>query len=207
MSSAQNSGQYQSPIDISRVAGSASLSVRFNYAPTPLHILNTGHTVQVNPQAGSYLEVEARRYDLKQFHFHTPSEHMVAGQQYDMEAHLVHESPGGELVVVGLLFQLDEENGLLHTLLECIPLESGRERQYQEVVIDPGTMIPSAGKFYTYGGSLTTPPYTEGVLWFLLQELQPVSQAQLDQFSSLFGPNARVVQPLHERVVLEGRLS
>lgn len=179
----------------------------FHYTPTPLHMLNTEHTVQVNPQAGSYLEVEAQRYDLKQFHFHTPSEHLVAGQQYDMEAHLVHESPRGELVVVGLLYQLGAENHFLRTLWEHIPHEPGSECQYQEVVIDPGTMIPPTGKFYTYGGSLTTPPYTEGVLWFLHQELQPVSQAQLDRFASLFGHNARVVQPLHGRIVVESRLS
>jgi len=206
MSSAQNTGQYQSPIEIRQVAGSASVSVVLNYVPTSLHMLNTGHTVQVNPQVESYLTIDNRRYDLKQFHFHAPSEHLVKGEQYDMEVHLVHEGSRGELAVVGVLYQRGDESDFIRSLWEHIPPEPGGEYLAKGATIRPSVMIPPAGKFYTYDGSLTTPPYTEGVLWFLFQESYPVSPAQIDKFSALFGQNARAVQPLHGRMVLEGRL-
>ncbi|UCD36713.1 MAG: carbonic anhydrase family protein [Fidelibacterota bacterium] len=207
MSSAQHKGTSQSPIDLTQVAGSSSLNVTFHYTPTPLQLINTGHTVQVNPQVENYMTIDNRRYELKQFHFHAPSEHLVNGEQCDLEAHLVHEGPDGELAVVGLFYRLGAENDLISVLWERIPSEPGSEQIYPEAVIDPRIMITPAGQFYTYDGSLTTPPYTEGVKWVLLQSPLTVSSNQLEVFIERFGENARPVQPLHGRVVLEGSLS
>ncbi len=196
----------QSPIDIAAADGVFPGKITFSYLPSQLHLLNNGYTVQVNPRAGSYVTVGEKRYDLVQYHFHCPSEHFVKGLRFDLEAHLVHQGPAAGLAVEAVLFQQGEENTLLQAVWDYIPCQAGSEGKPEGVMVDPRSMIPSAGKYWAYTGSLTTPPYTEGVQWFVFQPPRRVSPAQIERFTSLFGQNARLVQPLHGRVVLEGVL-
>jgi carbonic anhydrase len=194
----------QSPIHIERTDGPVEEDLRFHYISAPLHVVNTGHTVQVNLMPGSFLMIDNTQYDLLQFHFHVPSEHLLLNQTFAMEAHLVHQNATGDYTVIGILYNCGEANPIIKTLWEHLPRNSGEEMTPVDVTIDPLQLIPPESRYYAYTGSLTTAPYTEGVKWILFQPPQPVSTAQLDQFITLFGKNARPVQSLHGRRVLEG---
>jgi carbonic anhydrase len=196
----------QSPIHIEHINGTADETVALHYEPSPLRIINTGHTVQINLQPGSFMTIEDIRYDLQQFHFHVPSEHLVRHQTYAMEAHLVHQNPVGEFAIIGILYHCGKLDPLIRVLWEHLPRNRGEEQEHSDVIIDPLKLIPAGSPYCSYTGSLTTPPYTEGVRWVLFLKPHPVSTSQLEQFSTLFGQNARPVQPLLGRNVLEGSL-
>lgn len=196
----------QSPIHIEDINGTADETVILHYEPSPLHIINTGHTVQINLRPGSFMAIKDIRYDLQQFHFHVPSEHLVRNRTYAMEAHLVHQNSAGEFAVIGLLYNCGKPDPLVRILWEHLPPNQGQEQEHSDVIIDPLKLIPVKSPYYTYTGSLTTPPYTEGVRWVLFRKPHSVSTSQLEQFSTLFGQNARSVQPLLGRKVLEGSL-
>lgn len=196
----------QSPIHIEHTTGAADEIIKLHYEPAPLHIINTGHTVQVNLQPGSFMTIGKVRYDLQQFHFHVPSEHLVRNQTFAMEAHLVHQNSAGEIAVIGILFNCGPPNLLIKIVWEFLPPGSGEEHTQPDTVIVPVQLIPGESPYFSYTGSLTTPPYTEGVKWVLFQAPLTVSTSQLEQFTTLFGQNAQPVQPLLGREVLEGRL-
>ena len=194
-------GRQQSPINLT-VATRASLEeLRFHYAPSALNVVDTGHTVQVNYDPGSYLTIGTRRYDLLQFHFHSPSEHTVAGKAYELEAHLVHRAPDMELAVVGIFMAVSNENPLIQLLLDNLPPQGNANTGD---TIDVSALIPSTTAYFAYAGSLTTPPCSERVRWIILQTPMPVSAAQVGAFTARFPRNARPVQPLNDRVVFEG---
>ncbi|MFC1618977.1 carbonic anhydrase [Candidatus Neomarinimicrobiota bacterium] len=194
----------QSPIHIERTDGAGEEDLQFHYLSAPLHIVNTGHTVQVNLKPGSYLMVDNTRFDLLQFHFHVPSEHLILNQTFAMEAHLVHQNSTGDYAMIGILYNCGEVNPIIKTLWEHLPRNPGEEQTPVDVIIDPLQLIPPESRYYAYTGSLTTAPFAEGVKWILFQPPQPASTAQLEQFTALFGKNARPVQPLLGRKVLEG---
>jgi carbonic anhydrase len=141
-------------------------------------------------------------YELKQFHFHTPSEHKVDGQGQAMELHLVHMSAEGAIVVIGVLLAEGAENAGLKAVFEAMPVMAGPE---QEVTgsVDPNALLPAVRTTYRYMGSLTTPPCTEGVHWVLMTQPAEVSSAQVAAFRTIFALDARPVQPLNGRAVEE----
>jgi carbonic anhydrase len=202
-------GSMQTPIDFpASAAADASTHLTFSYHPFPMSLLNNGHTVQVVAASGSSVVVgpaPADRYELAQFHFHSPSEHTVAGKAFDLELHLVHKNAAGNLLVVGLLFQKGKENPLLAPILARAPTEAGKDPvpQGQEVV-DPTPLLPVSSPYFHYTGSLTTPPCTEGVSWYVMATPGEVSDAQVARFQALFhGATNRPVQPLGQRRVVE----
>lgn len=197
-------GKHQSPIDLVDPTPAAVAAVAFNYRPTMLSIENNGHTVEVASTSDNWIEVGDRRYELIQFHFHTPCEHTVAGRRFDMEIHLVHRSEAGELAVVGVLVQRGSEHPLLGLLAEHIP-ERGRVRILQHTMIDAADLLPADRRSFRYEGSLTTPPCSEGVRWFVLETLIEASDAQLAAFEAALGTNNRPVQALNDRELLVER--
>ncbi|MEO6083544.1 MAG: carbonic anhydrase family protein [Umezawaea sp.] len=151
----------------------------------------------VAPGAG-HVTVAGVRYDLVQFHFHTPSEHRFQGRSTPLEMHLVHRSAEGKLLVIGVPLRAGRSSTVDKVLANLVP-ECGENHQVRDV--DLRSLLPANLTTFRYNGSLTTAPFTEGVQWFLAQEMT-VSQATITRFQGLFtSGNSRAVQPLNGRSV------
>lgn len=193
-------GLAQSPINIPGTAAPSTLDLAFDYRDTTLHVVNNGHTIQVNYAAGSTLTVDGKIYEIEQFHFHVPSEHLVEGVAAPIEMHIVHVAEDGSLAVVGVLFDFaEEDNAFLARFWDGLPAHEGTATLPGTVNV--GTAFDTAGHVFSYSGSLTTPPCLEGVSWFVMEEHQTVSTAQVGHFVELLGMNARPVQPLNDRAL------
>jgi len=194
-------GQVQSPIDIpDEKARKGDLSpLLFNYKPSPLRIVDNGHTIQVNYAPGSFLSWEGKRYELTQFHFHKPGEEKIDGKGHEMDAHLVHQGPNGKLVVLAIQLDAGKENRLMKALWDNLPKEKGKESVVDAVKINVLDLLPENKGYYLYAGSLTTPPCSEEVTWFVLKTPVQVSPDQIARFARLYPMNARPVQPLNDR--------
>jgi carbonic anhydrase len=199
-----NSGRVQSPIDIKNSFASDVSPITFQYSPSKLKIIDNGHTLQVNYESGSFMMVGDKRYELKQFHFHHPSEEQINGRSYDLVAHLVHADDAGKLAVVAILFTQGRSNPLIKNIFSYLPKSKGEEETV-DVTFNVADMLPSTHRYLTFPGSLTTPPCTEGVTWFVLETPITLSNSELAVFTSVYPHNARPVQPLNDRKVLSGR--
>ncbi len=197
-----DNGLKQSPIDITQSTRQKLPPLQFDYPTAPLKLANDGHTVRVRFDRGQ-LRIGPQRYTLLQFHFHTPGGDRIAGEDFPMAAHLLHKSASGQLLVVVVLFRLGAENPLLSTLLPLIPAHAGEATPLAGNMIDVNRLLPRQKGYYRYQGSLTAPPCTEGVDWIVLKEPLTLSAAQLARYRALFADNARAVQPLNGRTVLE----
>lgn len=197
-------GKTQSPIDIRGAKPSKLDPIKFDYRATPLHIIDNGHTIQVNYGAGSSITVGSEHYELVQFHFHKPAEEKIDGKGFPMVAHLVHKNSQGALAVVAVLLAEGSANPLVQTLWTSLPAEKEKEKAVGQVSINAAGLLPRKHSYYTFAGSLTTPPCSEGVTWFVLTSPMHVSKAQLDRFGKVYNGNARPVQPLNGRTIKVG---
>ena len=197
-----SSGTRQSPIDIRDGLKLELEAVRFDYQPRAFRVVDNGHTVQVNLAAGNAIEVMGRRYELVQFHFHRPSEERIDGRQFDMVAHLVHKDLEGRLAVVAVLLERGPALGVVQSVWNNLPLEKGDEVAAR-TLLDLNELLPSQRSYFTYMGSLTTPPCSEGVLWMVMKQPVGVSAEQLAIFARLYPMNARPVQSSSGRLVKE----
>jgi carbonic anhydrase len=200
-------GQIQSPIDIPDASARKGdlASLLFNYKPSPLRIIDNGHTIQVNYSPGSTVSVEGKRYELVEFHFHKPSEEKVDGKGHDMVAHLVHQGPGGKLAVVAVLLDTGKENPLIKTLWDNLPKEKGKENVVAAVTISALELLPQNKAYYTFAGSLTTPPCSEDVTWYVLKTPVQISADAIARFARYYPMNARPVQPVNGRDIMATR--
>jgi len=198
-------GQRQSPIDIRRTVRADLPAIEFAYQPIPLSIVDNGHSIKVDtPDAGT-ITVDGESYALLQFHFHRPSEEKINGKAYAMVAHLVHQSKAGKLAVLAVLFEAGKEQKLIRTLWTNLPLQQDKPVVRPELKIDPTQLLPAKRNYYTFTGSLTTPPCTEDVLWLVLKTPVQVSKEQLAGFGTIYKNNVRPVQPVNNRVIKESR--
>ncbi|MDH5326029.1 MAG: carbonic anhydrase family protein [Gammaproteobacteria bacterium] len=195
-----SSGKRQSPIDINHALSAKLSSIKFNYQPSLVEVLNNGHTIQVNNNAASSIKVGTEQYDLLQFHFHSPSENTVGNKPYDMEMHLVHKNKAGELAVVGVFLKAGSNNKQLDKFWGDMPQH--QDRKMLKASLNPKHLLPANKSFYHFKGSLTTPPCSEGVNWFVMKNPVQVSKQQIKQFLSIVGENARPVQAANGRFVL-----
>ncbi len=196
-------GVNQSPIDLADLIEAELPPLGLAYKLGGNEVINNGHTVQVNYLSGSNLSVRGQIFELKQFHFHAPSENHVNGQAYPLEAHLVHADKDGNLAVVAVLFEEGEENPTIKSIWESMPEKAGEKNKLQPT-ISADDILPSHQDYYRYNGSLTTPPCTEGVTWLVMKQPLSVSKQQIKQFESLLEhPNNRPVQPINARPVLK----
>lgn len=193
-------GNRQSPIDIRDGIRVELDPVLFDYKPSSFRVVDNGHTVQVNMAAGNSIEVMGRRFELQQFHFHRPSEERIDGKQFDMVAHLVHKDVGGKLAVVAVLLERGGAHPLVQAVWNNLPLEKGDEVSAR-LPLDLNQLLPKDPRYYTYMGSLTTPPCSEGVLWMVMQQPVTVSAEQIDVFSRLYPMNARPLQQASGRLI------
>lgn len=194
-------GLEQSPVDIGDATKSDLAKIEFNYKPSPIKIVNNGHTIQVNYSGDSTIKVGSQVYKLVQFHFHSPSENTVKKKAYDMELHLVHKNDQGELAVVGVLMQDGAANKTLDPVWANLPKEINKEAVLT-AQINAADLLPAKQAFYHFKGSLTTPPCSEGVQWFVMKDPTTVSSQQVKTFVATVGNNARPVQALNQRAVV-----
>jgi len=197
-------GSEQSPINITGSVASDLPAIEFHYTDSALKIINNGHTVQVNSDGRSSMTVAGKQYQLLQFHFHHPSEEQMNGKSHDLVIHLVHKDAEGHMAVVAVLADQGPDNSVLKTIFNHLPQTSEGEVT-TGVTINPADLLPKTSSYYTFPGSLTTPPCSESVTWFVLKQPVTLSQSELEQFVKLYPHNARPVQPLHQRTVLSTR--
>jgi carbonic anhydrase len=194
------SGTRQSPIDIRDGIRVDMDPVQFEYRASAFRVIDNGHTVQVNVARGNFIDVMGRRFELQQFHFHRPSEERIDGRQFDMVAHLVHKDLEGRLAVVAVLLERGGAHALVQTVWNNLPLEKGEELSAR-ATIDLNQLLPKDPRYFTYMGSLTTPPCSEGVLWMVMQQPVNVSSEQIGVFSRLYPMNARPLQQASGRLI------
>ena len=219
-------GKSQSPIDIvpsATASGPGSAPIDLNYPRTDLVVENNGHVIEVPYHTSAFAMIEGTPYDLIQFHFHTRSEHALNGALYDLEVHFVHKSPSGQLAVLGYWIKgcnkLDSTcaaNPVLDMIFANAPETKGENDTHKE--FSPFDFLPvrktnTGGvleSYYNYEGSLTTPPCSEGVRWFVAKDVITVSEESLKTFRSIIGKfpsynnfqyNYRTPQPLNSREV------
>ena len=204
-------GQEQSPINISRVEATGGTAWKFDYKITSLRIahnkhmediIDNGHTIQVTVDEGSSFTFGEKSYNLKQFHFHTPSEHTLDGVHAPMEMHMVHQGNDGSLAVIGVLFQegnIPNEN--FNSIIANLPNTKGESKHITDVNLELKLHLPKDNYAYHYVGSLTTPPCSEGVQWLVLRDPILLNAEQLNAFYSRIGPNNRPTQPLNGRII------
>ena len=200
-------GKNQSPIAIrsSTVRTAALPPLQFHYQAAPLRIVDNGHTIQVSYEPGSSLSVGGKRYELIQFHFHRPSEEIIDGKRFAMVAHLVHRDVHGQLAVVAVPLSQAGDNILIETLWRNLPVEKEKEVSQPEIKINAAALLPANLGYYSYTGSLTTPPCTEGVRWMVLKTPSAISTREVNVFAARYPDDARPVQPLNGREVMSSK--
>jgi carbonic anhydrase len=195
-------GKNQSPIDLVAVLGADLPELIFKYTqPGSLIEKNTGHAIQESVKPGNHILVAGKKFELRQFHFHSPSEHTVNGNYFPMEVHFVHQNEEGEYAVVGLMFEEGDHNEFMDQL------PSFRAERGEEPLVEPfdyNRLITDRANYYLYNGSLTTPPCTEGVKWIVLKQPIIASPEQIQHYHDLLGfDNNRPVQPHNARIILD----
>ncbi len=195
-------GKKQSPLNIIGPFEKSKDTLTVDYKEGPLKMLNNGHTIQVNVEPGSTLTIGKESFDLLQFHFHRPSEEQVDGKNAAMVAHFVHKSKEGKLAVIGVMLNEGKDSAAIKTLWANLPPKEMEEFLPPKVMFNPGSMLPKELGFYNYEGSLTTPPCTEGVQFYILKTPAELSKQQLAKFP--FKLNARPVQSLNGRKITAG---
>ncbi len=210
------SGRSQSPIDIKGAAPETLAPVKTAYQPVELRIVhhehmadvvNNGHTVQVNYPEGSTLTVGDQSFVLLQYHFHSPSEHTVDGKHFPMEMHLVHKAADGKLAVLGAFINEGKANAAFEPVWANLPKEKGMEVHLSDVKVDVDALLPRDRTTYRYDGSLTTPPCTEGVKWFVLANPVALSADQVAAFRAIVKDNNRPTQPLNGRKIATDKVA
>jgi carbonic anhydrase len=194
-------GVNQSPVDVIDTVDAQLVPLEFDYRSHSIDIVNNGHTLQINAEPGSTLKIRSETFRFEQLHFHSPSEHRIDGELFPLEAHLVHRDERGFLAVVAVLFREGAWNEELESIGKVAP-EAGHsaplDRDFETLALHRNHR-----SYYRYNGSLTTPPCTEGVRWYILKTAETISQEQADNYVGLIGKDARGPQPLNARLILE----
>ena len=209
-----NLGKEQSPIDIRSAEKAPLPPLRFDSRIGPLkYLLNNGYTIRVNyhdsPGTGNLLIVGEQRYQLTQLHFHRPSEEYIHGKQFEMVAHMMYQSTEGKVAGVAVLLKAGNPNATIQQIWDHMPKTeskvltdfSHQEQEIPGVEINPAGLLPDDVGYYTYMGSVTAPPCTEGVRWYVLKNPVNISAKQIRAFAELFPHDVRPLQPLNGRVV------
>jgi carbonic anhydrase len=195
-------GTQQSPLDIVAPIPAQLKPLVFGWGTRPDTIVNNGHSIQLNFAEGSTLLAGGDRYTLAQFHFHHPGEHLIAGKRFAMELHYVHRNATGGAAAVGVLMVSGKPNATFHRIVQTMPTAEGPPVK-ADPSIDPNGMLPGKRSYYRYAGSLTTPPCSETVEWFLLRTPIEVAEADIAAFAKVYAMNARPVQKDDRRFVLQ----
>ncbi|MDP2070911.1 carbonic anhydrase [Methylotenera sp.] len=196
-------GRNQSPINIEETARASLKPLKAIQKFAAKDIVNNGHTVQINFKEGNMLALDNAAFQMKQVHFHSPSENTIRGKSFPLEAHFVHADSKGNLAVIGVMYTEGKANAALAKLWEQLPNEAGEPIELKNRVI-PSDLIPENRGYYRFSGSLTTPPCSEGVRWLLIKTPLTASKEQIEAFKRAVNhDNNRPVQPLNGRLIVE----
>ena len=195
-------GGEQSPVDLTGAVKGDPAEIAFHWnADADWTAVNNGHTIQENTSNGGTITLDGKDYQLVQYHFHSPSEHAITGKTFPMEVHFVHVAKGGGIAVLGAMIEGGGQNDLFTSLMDAAPKTVGAEVAIGKG--DPAKLLPDVAKFYRYQGSLTTPPCSEVVVWTVLKDASKVSDAAIKKFQELYSGNARPLQKVGRRYLLE----
>ena len=190
-------GKQQSPIDITGYQSGDPGPISFSYATAEATLRNDGRQVHVDYTPGNMAMLGGREYALKSAHLHSPSEHMVDGESFPAELHMVHSDSDGRLAVVGVLFRFGDPSPVVQSILDEAPPPDGTSN----ASIPLPAPFPTDLSYYRYDGSKTTPLCDEPVDWHVLRQPMTISREQVEGLLSLSGgPNNRPVQPVGDRV-------
>jgi carbonic anhydrase len=195
-------GNRQSPIDLRDGIKVNLEQISFDYHPSSFSEVNNGHTIQVTVGSGNFITVGNTAYELQEFHFHRPSEEKINGKGTEMVMHLVHRSAEGKVAIIAVLLERGQPHRLMQTIWDNLPLEKF-DTVSPAIVIDPTDALPERREYFTYMGSLTEPPCTEGVLWMVFKQPMQASPAQMALYSRLYPLNARPLQATAGRMIKE----
>ena len=193
-------GKNQSPINVTDAIQGNMADLSISYTGKVVGLLNNGHTLQAKVEGKNELNVDGVTFELKQFHFHTPSENLIKSKSYPLEAHFVHADKAGNLAVVSVMYEISSENNQIAKLSETLPEEGATTTLSNAFAV--ADMLPEYDAYYRFNGSLTTPPCSEGVRWFVLENTQPLSKAQAEKLNEVMGNNNRPVQNIWARKVM-----
>ncbi len=200
-------GGSQSPINITKeitVTTTGLAPISFHYTTGALDVINNGHTVEVSVKPGSFIKIDGKEFELKQFHFHTPSENQIDGKSFPLEAHFVHQAKDGTLAVVAVMFQDGKANPVINKIWKKMPKEAGKKSAFTLSAAMINELLPKDKEYYRFDGSLTTPPCSEGVRWFVMKDYSTVSKKEVEEFlHTLHHPNNRPIQHVNARKVLQ----
>jgi len=197
-------GKMQTPINIVSTQDIDIKDLIFNYNTKSTNIINNGHTIQVNIAPGSTVNIDETDYELKQFHFHVPSENNINGQKYALEGHFVHAAKDGKLAVVAVMFKEGKENPVLKKIWSKFPLKTNHTKLINLSADEIKAIMPSNKAYYKFMGSLTTPPCSENVKWNVFKTPMTISKEQVKQFFDIFGhSNNRPIQDTNNRTISE----
>jgi len=203
-------GQKQSPVDLAGASRQQleemkmaipAANLRIVHQTHVLDAIDNGHTIQINYDSGETFTIGNESYELRQYHFHSPSEHTVNGRHYPMEMHLVHISKDKKLAVIGVFIEEGRHNAAFDAIWSNLPQKAGQEVHIEDVQVDIDDMLPGNKATYRYPGSLTTPPCSEDVRWFVYVEPIELSSDQIKVFRKIFHGNNRPIQPLNNRLL------
>jgi carbonic anhydrase len=196
-------GERQSPIDLSGSRRLRYSPLSFRYRSSALSVHNDGRSVRVDVPPGSSLVAGGHEYELTGFHFHAPGEHQINGVSTDMELQLEHRDRQGRIAVVAVPIRAGRRmNSTLSRIWDHIPGGRGQRFYGRQTGINPRFLLPNDHSYFSYLGSLTEPPCSEGVEWFVFAKPLEVDRSYVQRFLSAVGPNARPIQPLNGRSVL-----
>lgn len=201
-------GTKQSPIDVKDPIVASLTDVKFDFVSLPGTNIDNGHAIQVKFDAGSSITVDGIKYELKQMHFHTPSEHTFDGKSYAAELHLVHADKDGNLAVVGLLIEEGAANARLDPLFKAMPAKAEADAATETASAgsyELGLLLPEDRSTIRYEGSLTTPPCSETVQWLVVKAPITMSAEQIKMLEEHHKDNIRPPQELNGRTVLSDK--
>lgn len=195
-------GKVQSPIDIitkDAKKGENLSAIKFEYGESDANIVNNGHTIQFNVNGDNKITLGDKEYKLLQFHYHAGSEHKIDGKQFPLEVHFVHKNSDTDFAVLSVMFKEGAENAFLKNYMKDFPAEKGEKKGDSKIALK--SLFPKNTAYFTYKGSLTTPPCSEVVTWYVLKNPVTASKEQLDSFGKMLKKNFRPVEPLEGREV------
>lgn len=198
------SGSMQSPINIEATHIAPLPALDIHLTPGPATVKNNGYTLEVQSDTGGHITLitsfNSDDYTFEKMHLHTPSEMQIHGHTYPLAGHMVYRNKAGKQLVVAAFFEIGTESRALAPLLAALPRHKGDSLTLGK--FDASDLFPAQRDYYTYEGSLTTPPCTEDIQWMVLKTPLTVSEDQMTTFQLLFPMNARPVQPVNKRTVL-----
>lgn len=195
-------GFNQSPINIEYAIDGKLKPLNINIHTHAQKIINNGHSIQINVNDDDDFSIDGSIYQLKQFHFHNPSENEIKGKQYPLELHFVHSKEDGAIAVLAIMLEEGDANPAIENILKNIPKEKNQEKELGSN-IDLTALYPEDKSYYRFSGSLTTPPCTEGVVWLVMKKPIKASKEQIQKMQKALGQaNNRPIQPLHGRLIV-----